>query len=391
MLKILFVIDGLWVGGTERSLADMLPYLVKADIDPTIACLRRCGDEGVEKEVLRQGFDVHFLNGKNLFAKAQNLRKFICDRRPHVVHTALTNANLVGRFAAMGLPTVVVSSLVSTPYAAVRLKDPKINIRKLRVVQMIDAWSSRNLTTHFHAVSNSAKAAAINDLGLSPERITVVERGRDTARLGQPSPQRREQARLRLGLQPDDQMIVNVGRQDYPKGQKYLLEAMAKLVEKQSKTTLFIVGRSGQVSPDLEKLKEQLHLNGQVRFLGHREDIPEILAAADLFVFPSLFEGLPGAVIEAMALGLPIVASDIPPVREVVEENQNAILVAPASPSELAKAIATLLADRDKAFAYGKHSRKIFETRFTLQQSAARMIELYRQVAAFTNGKQSVE
>lgn len=391
MLRILFVIDGLWVGGTERSLADMLPYLVKADIEPTIACLRRCGDEGVENEVLRRGFDVHFLNGKNLFAKAQNLRQLIRDRKPHIVHTALTNANFVGRFAAIGLPTVVVSSLVSTPYSAVRLKDPKINTRKLRVVQMIDAWTSRNLTAHFHAVSNSAKAAAINDLGVSPERITVVERGRDTARLGQPSPQRREQARLRLGLQPDDQMMVNVGRQDYPKGHKYLLEAMANLVEKQSNPTLFIAGRSGQVSPDLEKLKERLHLNGQVRFLGHREDIPEILAAADLFVFPSLYEGLPGAVIEAMALGLPIVASDIPPVREVVEENRNAILVAPASPSELAKAIAMLLADRDKAFAYGRRSRKIFETRFTLQQSTERMIELYHKVAALKNGKQVLE
>lgn len=390
MLKILFVIDGLWVGGTERSLADMLPYLVKADIDPTIACLRRCGDEGVEKEVLSRGFDVHFLNGKNLFAKAQNLRKLIRNRKPHIVHTALTNANLVGRFAAMGLPIVVVSSLVSTPYAAVRLKDPKINTRKVRVVQIIDAWTSRNLTTHFHAVSNSAKVAAINDLGVSSQHITVVERGRDTARLGLPSPHRREQARSRLGLESDDQMIVNVGRQDYPKGHKYLLEAMAELHQKRSKLLLFVAGRKGQMSSDLMRLKKRLHLNGQVHFLGHREDIPEILAAADLFVFPSLFEGLPGAVIEAMALGLPIVASNIDPVREVVEENGNAILVEPASSSELANAVATLLDDRDKAITYGQRSREIFETRFTLQQSTARMIELYHQVAACKNGKQIV-
>ena len=388
MLKILFVIDGLWVGGTERSLADMLPYLVKSDIDPLIACLRRCGDEGVENEVLRRGFNVHFLSGKNLFAKAQNLRKLIQGTKPHIVHTALTNANLTGRIAAMGLPVAVISSLINTPYAAVRLKDPKIDARKLRVVQMFDGWTSRNLTTHFHAVSQAAKAAAINDLRVSAERITVVERGRDTARLGKSSTERRKQARLRLGLQSDDQVMVNVGRQDYQKGQKYLLEAMATLVEKRPNLVLLIAGRSGNVSPDLMELKAQLHLDGQVRFLGHRDDVPEILAAADLFVFPSLFEGLPGAVIEAMALGLPVVASDIAPVREVVEENDNAILVAPASSSELAKAVATLLDDRDKAAAFGKQSRRIFEARFTLQQSTARMIELYYQVAACKNGKQ---
>ncbi|NUM72944.1 glycosyltransferase family 4 protein [candidate division KSB1 bacterium] len=255
---------------------------------------------------------------------------------------------------------------------------------------MFDAWTSRNLTTHFHAVSQAAKAAAVNDLRVSAERITVVERGRDTTRLGQPSLERRKQARLRLGLQPDDQVMVNVGRQDYQKAQKYLLEAMAKLAEKRLMLVLLVAGRSGNVSPDLVKLKAQLHLDGQVRFLGHREDIPEILAAADLFVFPSLFEGLPGAVIEAMALGLPIVASDIAPVREVVEENRNAILVAPASSSELAKAVATLLDDRDKATAFGRRSREIFETRFTLQHSTIRMIELYHQVAAFKNGKHIV-
>jgi glycosyltransferase involved in cell wall biosynthesis len=368
----------------------MLPHLVKADIDPIIACLRRCGEEGVENEVLSRGFNVHFLNGKNLFAKAQTLRKLIRDRKPHIVHTALTNANLVGRIAAVGLPVVVISSLINTPYAAVRLKDPKIDARKLRVVQMFDGWTSRHLTTHFHAVSQAAKAAAINDLRVSSERITVVERGRDTTRLGQPSPERRKQARLRLSLQPDDQVMVNVGRQDYQKGQKYLLEAAAKLVKKRPKLVLLIAGRSGNVSPDLVRLKEQLRLNGQVRFLGHRQDIPEILAAADIFIFPSLFEGLPGAVIEAMALGLPIVASDIAPIREVVEENRNAILVAPASSSKLAEAVAALLDDPCQAMAYGNYSRKIFEARFTLQQSAARMIELYHQVAAFKNGEQIV-
>jgi glycosyltransferase involved in cell wall biosynthesis len=111
--------------------------------------------------------------------------------------------------------------------------------------------------------------------------------------------------------------------------------------------------------------------------LGHRDDIPEILAAADLFVFPSLYEGLPGAVMEAMALGLPVVASDIAPIQEVVEQGRNALLVPPESSASLATAIERLLGDTQTAAAFGQRSRAIFEERFTLDQCMARRVALY--------------
>jgi glycosyltransferase involved in cell wall biosynthesis len=294
----------------------------------------------------------------------------------------LADANLVGRLAAIGTPAVVISSLVNTPYLPVRFQDPRINALKFRVVQLADALTSHFLTAHFHAVSQAAKDAAVSSLRLPPERITVIERGRDPNRLGWPCAERRTQARQRLHIADHEKVIVNVGSHEYQKGQKYLIEAFAELSSLHHHLVLLIAGRQGNLTNELKNLKNRLGLNGQVQFLGFRNDVSEILSAADVFVFPTLYEGLPGAVIEAMALGLPIVASDIPPVREIVEENHNAILVTPASSSELAKAVATLLHDRDKAFAYGRHSRKIFEARFTLQQSAARMIALYRRIAA---------
>ncbi|KAA0231862.1 glycosyltransferase [candidate division KSB1 bacterium] len=379
-LKILFVIDSLGGGGTERSLAELLPFLIQAGFMPIIACFYH--REGVESEIIRQGIDVRFLKGKGLFIWARQLRQLIKGERPDIVHTMLSDANLAGRLAAMGSPAVVISSLVNTPYLPVRFQDPRINVLKFRLVQLADALTSHLLTTHFHAVSQAAKDAAVSSLRLSPERITVVERGRDPNRLGLPDAERRLQARQRLQLAEQDEVIVNVGSHEYQKGQKYLLEAFAALSSAHPRLVLLVAGRHGNLTSELENLKNHLGLNGQVRFLGHRQDVAEILAAADLFVFPSLYEGLPGAVLEAMALGLPIVASDIAPVREVVEENRNAVLVPPASSSGLAEAIAKLLADRGKALAYGRHSRKIFETRFTLQQSASRMIELYHQVVA---------
>lgn len=176
-LKILFVIDSLGGGGTERSLAELLPFLVQAGFTPIVACFYH--RDGVESEVIRQGVDVRFLEGKGLFAWVKQLRHLIKVEQPDIVHTMLADANLVGRLAAIGNPAVVISSLVNTPYLRVRFQDPRINVLKFRLVQLIDAMTSHLLTTHFHAVSQAAKDAAVSSLRLSPERITVVERGRD--------------------------------------------------------------------------------------------------------------------------------------------------------------------------------------------------------------------
>ncbi|HXF71606.1 MAG TPA: glycosyltransferase, partial [Actinomycetota bacterium] len=144
---------------------------------------------------------------------------------------------------------------------------------------------------------------------------------------------------------------------------------------------LLIAGRRGHASGRLDAALRRLRLDGAARLLGQRDDVPELLAAADIFVFPSLYEGLGGALIEAMALGLPIVASDLPAIREVVEEGSNAILVPPASPSDLAGAIESLVDDPARRAAMGARSREIFEERFTLERSVERMVDLYRRVA----------
>jgi glycosyltransferase involved in cell wall biosynthesis len=117
-----------------------------------------------------------------------------------------------------------------------------------------------------------------------------------------------------------------------------------------------------------------------------------VLAAADLFAFPSLFEGLGGSLIEAMALGLPIVASDLPAVREVLEQGNegNATLVPPGMSEPLAEAIDDLLSDRSKAERHGGRSRRIFEERFTLDRSIDQMAGLYRAMVADRTGARSV-
>ena len=379
--KILFIIDTLGAGGAERSLAEMLPHFQRAGITPSIAYLRE-KREGVQRHVEERGFKVCPLPQGSLLRRVAALRERIGLERPGLVHATLFHANLVGRLGAAGTGVPVLSSLVNTSYAPARLRDPNITPWKLRLVQAADALTAHLLTAHFHAITEAVKAATVRDLRLAPERITVVERGRDPERLGRPGAGRRRQARRRLGLGEEDEVLLNVGRQDYQKGQWYALEAVTRLMEQRPRLKLLVAGRVGRATPVLQRLADQSDLRERVRFLGHRSDIPDLLAAADVFVFPSLFEGLGGACIEAMALGLPIVCSDIPALREVVGAEESGLLVEPANAGALAQAIRTLLDDPERAAAMGRRGREIFERRFTLQQSAERMVGLFHRVAA---------
>ncbi len=378
-LKVIYVIDSLAGGGTERSLAEMLPMLRQLGIVPIVICLYK--RKGIEAEILSQKIDLRYLKGNTYIQQVYELRKIIQTEQPNLIHTALFASNLISRFAAYRLSVPVITSLVNTPYDPIRITESSITPWKLRIVQTIDSWTSRTLTTHFHAVSFAAKAAAIRDLGIPPERVTVVQRGRNPNRLGFPSTQRRIQVRQQLDLDEYCKVIINVGREDYQKGHRYLLQAVTILKNSYPNLVLLMAGERGNASDELDQICLQNNLSVNVRRLGFRHDVPDLLAAADLFVFPSLYEGMPGAVVEAMALGLPIVASKIAPVQEVVEEDKNALLVEPGSSTALCQKISCLLNNWEQASSMGKRSRISFEERFTIEHSVKEMVELYRQIS----------
>ncbi len=383
-LKVLFVIDGLGVGGSERSLVEILPGLTAAGITSTIVFFHR-HEESLEAVVRAQGVEIRYVPERGVIRRVAALRRIIRTERPDVIHTALFVSDVTGRLASIGQNAVVVSSLVGTPYDPIRAQHPDMNRLKLWAVRCIDGWTARCLNHHFHAVSETVKRTAVEALGLRPQRITVIERGRNERFVTQTA-ERRARVRRTLGLEDSDEVIINVGRQVYEKGQQYLLEAMEILACRRPRARLLIAGARGRQSKVLEHTCGRAALRGRVQLLGHREDIPDLLACADLFVFPSLCEGAAGALLEAMASGLPIVATRIPALEEAVEEGRNAVLVDRASVESLSNAITDLLDDREAAIVFGRRSREIFEERFTLDRCRARMAEFYHQLAGRTNG-----
>lgn len=375
--KLLFVINSLGTGGAEQTLAQLLFRLPAHGIESVVATLRRRRD-GVRDEVVAAGVPVEELEDNGWIGWLRGMRPILKRVQPDLIHTMLFEADVVGRLSAIGTGVPVLSSVVNTSYDKARLGDPNVRAASLLAVRLIDGWTARNFTTHFHAVSATVKASSVQHLKIAPEAITVVERGRDPYRLGKPSERRKAEARSRFGLTARDEVVVTVGRQEYQKGHAFLLRAVPALVAERPHLKLLVAGRRGRMSNDLEALCQTLDLGDRVRFLGHIDAVPELLAAADLFVFPSLFEGLGNALLEAMALGLPVVVSDIPVLREVVEEDRSGVFVPPAAPGELAAAVSGLLENRDKMRAFGERGREIFEERFTLDRYLGRMVDLYR-------------
>lgn len=378
-MRVLHLINGLGAGGAERSLAELLTIYESLGIESSIACLHRT-TEGVEDAVLSGTATVRFLPATGLPSRILAVRRILREFRPAVLHTTLFEADILGRLAAVRTRLPVLTSLVNTSYDSARLRDTNIDARKLAVVREIDGLTARRLTSHFHAVTEAVKVSAVDALRIDPANVSVVERGRDPERLGRPSPARRAEVRERLGIHPDAEVVLSVGRQEQQKDHVTLLAAAQRLVSR-PRFLLLHAGRNGHATPAIHRLCASPELQGRVRLLGHRDDIPDLLAAADIFAFPSLYEGIGGAMIEAMALSLPIVATSFPGVEEVVEAGGNADLVPIGDPDALAHVISSLLDDKDRAAIYGRRSLARFEERFTLERSAKRMVELYEQVA----------
>jgi len=380
-VRVLHLIDSFLPGGAERSLNELVPRFEAAGVRCDVVALTRLeGDVQITEG--ERSYEARFCTATTFPGRVRELRRIIRTERPDVVHTTLFRSDVHGRLAAHRTPARVLTSLVNTSYEPARLADPNVRRGRLVAVRELDGWTARHLTHHFHAITRAAADSAVRRLRIDPSRITVIPRGRDETRLGAPSPARRREVRAGLGLPDDATVLVNVGRQDPQKGQVTLLEAFERLAARRPDLHLVVAGRAGHATPRIERHLARSPVADRVHLLGHRTDVGDLLAAADCFVFPSVYEGLGGAVIEAFALALPVVASDLPALREVVTPGTEGLLVPPGDAAALADAIGRVLDDPARRAAMGRAARHRFETAFSLERVAAAMLELYERVAA---------
>ncbi|MBI3288351.1 MAG: glycosyltransferase, partial [Elusimicrobia bacterium] len=226
------------------------------------------------------------------------------------------------------------------------------------------------------AECDSSRDFLIRRLGYAPDKVRTIRNGVDLA--GWPvSKVERQKKRLELRLNSADVLVGAVGRLDEQKGFSSLIEAMARLKE----TTLrCVILGDGPERPRLEALVRQHELESSVWLPGERGDISSWLSAFDVYCLPSLWEGLPNALLEAMALGLPVVASGVDGVPEAVDDGKTGLLVPAENPPALSKALSGLAADPARRAALGAAAHAAVVERFTLRRMIGEYQDAYAAV-----------
>lgn len=377
-MRVAFIIDSLGVGGAERSMQEMLAPMAAEGVEPHVVVFhqRRLG---VSKLV---DFPVHVVKeGRRRARRVRSARRILKSIQPDLVHTTLFESDIHGRLATLGLNVPVVTSLVNMPYESARLAaDRKVTAYKLAAARNLEAFTGHLTVTRYHAITEAVRDSYVHHFGLDPDRVDVVYRGRSRERLGSRSPERRAAIRGSLRVDPDKRVFLTAGRQEFQKGQTHLVAAFAKLDDPGSE--LWIAGREGHASEDLYRQIAATGMSERIRILGHRNDLPELMCGADAFVLPSLWEGLGGVVLEAMALDLPIISSALPPIRELSEEGDCMALVPAADPEALAQALREMDPDSDAVQRRARRAAERFESTFRLDTVSRQMVECFRKAVA---------
>ena len=370
-IRVTYVIDSLVGGGAETSLSALAPFYAQRAIELEVIYLK--DSPGLQAELEAAGARLHCAAGSG--GRAGNVRRITAllkDSRPDLVHTTLFEADIAGRIAAKLARVPVVSSLVNVQYGPEHYAAPHIKSWRLKSAQVVDVTTAR-AATRMHALTAHVADTMSNRLSVPRTLIDVIPRGRDAAVLGVRSPERSRAAREAIGVAASAPLVVAASRQEYQKGLDVLLAAWPRIARAFPDAVLAIAGREGNHTPELRAMAEP---HGEsILWLGARNDVPELLAAADAFVLPSRWEGLGSVLIEAMALEAPIVASDLPPVREVVAGCGS--LFPRENSDGLSAALTGALTDPTRAAEMAERARKRFEERFTIETVADQMRTFY--------------
>ncbi len=374
-LRIVYLIDKMGAGGAQTHLRGLVCGLDPARFAPEVVCLIRGGVSA--DRLSSQGFPPRILALKRLYgptgiAALASLASWLRRRQPDVVHTYMSAANVFGALAAR---RAGVRGLVTTRRDT-GFADGWLMRRAL-------AWTSRWARRVVAVSEDAARVAASRD-GLAGDRLRVIPNGIDLERFS-PRGRRSEMRRL-LGVPESAPLLVSVSHLTRVKGIDLLVEAARLIRERNAEARAVVAGR-GAEQTRIEQAIRSSGLEGTFRLLGSYEDVPGLLEAADLFVLPSRSEGQPNAVMEAMAMGLPVVATKVGGVPEVARDREEALLVPPEDAEALASACQALLAEPARARCLGDAGRERAAKQFSLARMIRRYEELYQDVAAAGAGQ----
>ncbi|GFE82159.1 glycosyl transferase family 1 [Steroidobacter agaridevorans] len=362
-LRLLQITHDLDLGGLQQVIYNLCRTLDRDRFEIFVLCLRSKGLFASDVEAL--GIPVYLLEkkqrGADYFA-FRKVAKLLRELRIDVVHTHNTQPFFDGTIGAM---LAGVRTVVHTDHA-------RAFPDKLRY--MVAEWAMSLYAYRVVGCSEHTSQQLMRYEKIPKRKIVTIPNGIDGSRFDLTID--RQAKRRELGIHEQGSVIGLAVRLSDQKGITFLLQAMPRILAKHPDTTLLIAG-DGDLRKDLEQEAQQLGIAARVKFCGPRKDIPELLKLLDLYVLPSKWEGLPMVILEAMAAGCPIVATDVGGNSSAVVDGVTGALVPPQNPGALADAIIRLLDSPDLLQTYATNGKNRFRERFSAETMAREYERLY--------------
>jgi len=359
MARVLYVITELDIGGAEKALFELATRLDREAFTAEVACLT--GEGPLACDLRDRGVPVHLLRarGKWDLRALWRLRRLL--GRFEIAHSFLFHANMATRLAAMG-----------TGLAAV-VSSARVAERSRPMRRRLECWTHR--LVDLEVCVSSGVRDYYGAGGFPRDKLLVIANGVDVERF-----RRRAAAfKAHLDLEPDTPLITTIGRLHEQKGMSYFLRAAASLRHSRPDCHFLVVGH-GPLDHELRGEAKQFRIDPCVTFLGFCDDVPAVLAATDVFVLASLWEGMPNAVLEAMAAAVPVVATRVEGTVDLVEDGSTGVLVMPRDVPGLVTAVQRLLDDPGRARELGQAAQAHVAAHFSLDAMVRRHEQLYAEL-----------
>jgi glycosyltransferase involved in cell wall biosynthesis len=356
------------LAGAEQVIVNLARHADTSQWRPVVACLLdpRCEDSPMLRTLRQLGIETAGFHLRSRFDPRgiRLVRDFLKQRQVSVLHCHGYKPDGYGWLAARRLPVARISTL----HGWLRTD------LNMRIYEALDRWVFLRGFHRVIAVSERLRNEALH-AGHGGNRVLLVPNGLDLSRF----PLRRGRTAGPLPLDPQDEIIGTVARVCREKGHRHLLLAATHVLRERPRARFVFVG-GGAEEPNIRQRAAELGVAHRVLFAGLRSDVPQVLPQFDAFVLPSLTEGLPIALLEAMAVGVPVVATSVGDVPRLVKDGETGLLVPPADSATLADAILRVLADPQRAAERALTARALVERDHSARTMAARTEAVYDQV-----------
>lgn len=369
--NIIFVIDGLGMGGAERLMVPILKNLNREFFEPRVCVLHIKNGNPIANDLRALGVPVDEVLIPYLrdVTALPRLYRYLKDVKADLVHTQLELSDIMGNIAAKFMRLPSVSTMHTMPSQDMKLKS--------RLHQSVELFALRHFCNKVISVSEEARKFYLEISNLLPENLLTIYNGIDLSHFDNLDHQKaRVDVRREFGLPENAKILVTVAVLREFKGIQFMIRALPSVVSKDPDIYYLVVG-DGAYRSSLEGEVELAKMRDRVIFAGQRSDIPQLLAASDVFVLPTLTEALPTVLAEAMAARLPIIASSVGGVPEMIAEKENGLLLTAGDVDGLVSASVSLMADEGLRRAMGGRGEKIVNEKFNIHVQVDKLKDLY--------------